>query len=174
MIHRLGPQHVLMGIISPKMPNRVSKFLIALLLISLSPVIIISVLLYFLWGAILYLVIWLTYKKQFVVFVYSNSPNWQDYMEREVLPYIQDRAVIMNWSERKKWKNSPAVLAFHYFGGQRNFNPMGIVFRPFRFAKTYRFYEAFKEFKRGEPNKVDELKRQLLRDLGRGSQLRQL
>jgi hypothetical protein len=98
--------------------------------------------------------------------VYSNSPTWKDYVEREILPRIQDHAVILNWSERRIWKNSLAVLAFRYFGGFRNFNPMGMIFRPFRFVKTYRFFEAFQEFKHGEPQKVEEIKRDLVASLG--------
>jgi hypothetical protein len=152
-----------MGIIFPKKRNGVSKVLIILLLIILSPILIISVLLYFLWGGILYLTIWLTAKKPFVVFVYSNSPTWKDYIEREILPHIQDRAVILNWSERRNWKDSLAVLAFRCFGGYRNFNPIGMVFRPFRFVKAYRFFEAFKH---GKLKRVEEIKRGFLDNLG--------
>jgi hypothetical protein len=155
-----------MGIISPKRLNAGSKALITLLLVILSPILIIAVFLYLLWGAILYMAIWLTWKKQFVLFVYSDSPTWKEHIEREILPYIRDRAVILNWSERRNWKSSLAVLAFRYFGGYRNFNPIGIVFRPFRFAKTYRFFEAFKEFKWGNPKAVEEIKNELLEILG--------
>jgi hypothetical protein len=153
-----------MGIISPK-KRKVSQALIGFLLLVLSPVLLVAILFYFLWGAILYIMIWITRKKQFVVFVYSNSPIWQNYMEREILPYIQDRAVILNWSERRNWKNSFAVLAFRYFGGVRNFNPIAIVFRPFHLVQTYRFFEAFKEFKHGNPGKVEEIKSELFRIL---------
>jgi len=155
-----------MGIISPKRLNAGSKALITLLLVILSPILIIAVCLYLLWGAILYIAIWLTWKKQFVLFVYSDSPTWKEYIEREILPYIQDRAVILNWSERRNWKSSLAVLAFRYFGGYRNFNPIGIVFRPFHFVKTHRFFEAFKEFKHGNLKKIEELKEELFETLG--------
>jgi hypothetical protein len=152
-----------MGIIAPKKP---SKILLASLLIILSPLLLIVVLLYFSWGAILYLFIWLRWRKQYAIFVYSESPIWKEYIEREILPHIQDRAVILNWSERRKWKNSLAVLVFRYFGGHRNFNPIGIVFRPFRFVKTYRFFEAFKDFKHGDAKRVEEIKRKLFDVLG--------
>ena len=155
-----------MGIISPKKLNTGSKAFITLLVIALSPILFIAVFLYVLWGAILYIAIWLTWKKQHVLFVYSNSPIWRDYIEREILPYIQDRAVILNWSERRQWKNSLAVLAFRYFAGYKNFNPIGIVFRPFHFVKTYRFFEAFKEFKHGDPKRVEEIKNELFEILG--------
>lgn len=151
-----------MGIIAPKKP---SKLLLASLLIILSPLLLIVVLLYFSWGAILYLFIWLRWQEQYAIFVYSESPIWKEYIEREILPHIQDRAVILNWSERRKWKNSLGVLAFRYFGGHKNFNPIGIVFRPFRLVKTYRFFEAFKEFKHGDPKKVEEIRRELFETL---------
>lgn len=154
-----------MGIIFPKKLNTASKALIALLLISLSPILIIAVLLYVLWGAALYMAVWLTWRKRLLLFVYSNSPTWKDYIEREILPRVKGRAVILNWSERKTWRNSLAVLAFRYFGGYRNFNPIGIVFRPFHLVKIYRFFEAFKEFKYGNPEKVEEIKKELFEAL---------
>jgi hypothetical protein len=57
-------------------------------------------------------------------------------------------------------------MAFHYFGGDRNFNPIGIVFRPLRFVRTYRFFEAFRDFKHGDASKVEEIKKQLFEMLG--------
>lgn len=155
-------QSALMGIISPKRSS-ISKTLITVLLIGLSPILIVVILLYFLWGAILYITIWLTQGQQFTVFVYSESPTWKEYIEREILPHIQGRATILNWSERRNWKNSLAILAFRYFGGSRNFNPIALVFQPFRFVKTYRFFEAFKH---GNVKRVEEIKRELFKILG--------
>lgn len=155
----------IMEIRSSKKLNAASKALFASLLLIISPILIVAIFLYFFWGAILYMAIWLNWRKQTVLFVYSDSPTWKDYIEREILPYIQDQAVILNWSERRNWKNSLAVLTFRYFGGYRNFNPIGLVFRPFRHVKTYRFFEAFKKFKHGEPREVEALKNSLLEHL---------
>lgn len=155
-----------MGIISPKQRSTGSKALIAFLLIIISPILVVAVLLDLLWGAILYLAIWLTWREKLIVFVYSDSPTWKDYIGREILPSLQGRAVILNWSERKKWKTSVAVLAFRYFGGHRNFNPIGMIFRPFHFVKIYRFFEAFKDFKHGDPKRVEDMKGKLFEDLG--------
>jgi hypothetical protein len=157
-----------MGIISPKRRIGSSKVFIISLLVIFSPILILVVSLYLLWGAMLYIMIWMTWKKQLILFVYSNSPTWKDYMEREILPYIQERAVILNWSERKRWKNSLAVFAFRYFGGDRNFNPMALVFRPFRFVKACRFFEAFKDFKHGDPQKVEKIKAEFFEMIGVG------
>lgn len=150
-----------MGIISPRDGSPASKALLTCLVIILSPLLILAVFVYLLWGAILYLAIWLTFRKQFAVFVYSDSPTWKDYIEGDILPYLGERAVVLNWSERRKWKISLPVLAFRTFGGYRNFNPIGIVIRPFRFAKTYRFFEAFQAFKHGDISKVDKIKTDL-------------
>jgi hypothetical protein len=150
-----------MGTISPKKLNIRSKAFIALLAITFSPFVIIAVLFYLLWGAFLYLAIWLTWKKPRVLFVYSNSPIWKAYIETEILPFIQDRAIILNWSERTNWKSSLAVRAFRYFGGYRNFNPIGMVFRPFHFVNAYRFFQAFKAFKHGDSRNVEQLKKGL-------------
>ena len=114
----------------------------------------------------LYLTIWLTRKGPFIIFVYSNSPIWQEYIENEILPDIKDHAVILNWSERRNWKSSLPVLAVRYFGGYRNFNPIGMMFRPFRLIKVYRFFKAFQEFKHGNVRGVEEIKREMLRELG--------
>ena len=153
-----------MGIISPKRQDLPSRALLVFLLLLFSPILLAGVLIYLLWGAILYAAIWLT-RKQLVVFVYSDSPTWKEYIESEILPYIQDRAVILNWSERRKWKNSLVALAFRYFSGYRAYNPIGLVFYPLHLVKTYRFFEAFKEFKHGNPEKVEEIKEELFRTL---------
>jgi hypothetical protein len=158
-----------MGIIAPKKLGRDRKVFFTLLFIGLSPILVIPVLLYFLWGAILYIAIWSTQRQPFIVFVYSDSPTWKDYITREILPDVRNHAIILNWSERRHWKNSLAVLAFRYFGGRRNFNPMGMVFRPFRAVKAYRFFEAFREFKHGDTKKVQEINRKLLADIKGGS-----
>lgn len=154
-----------MGIISPKKQGAGSKVLLALLLLFLAPILLVTALIYLLWGILLYAVIWLTRRKPFVVFVYSNSPNWKDYLEEEILPYLPVHTVILNWSERRTWKISLAVLAFRYFGEHRNFNPMAIVIQPFHFVKTYRFFEAFKDVKYGNNNQVENLKKQLFESL---------
>ena len=155
-----------MGIISPQKGSTRLKVLAISLLILFSPILIIGLILYLFWGIILYIAIWLTWRKQDILFVYSDSPTWKDYIEKEILPYIQERAIILNWSERKRWKNSFAVFAFRYFSGDRNFNPIALVFRPFHFVKAYRFFEAFKDFKHGDPQRVEKIKTELFEMIG--------
>jgi hypothetical protein len=85
------------------------------------------------------------------LFVHSNSPVWQDHIEKEILPRLPKRSIVLNWSERKKWRPSLAAMVFHHFGGYRDFNPLGVVIKPFRRAKVFRFHEAFAEYKHGKP-----------------------
>jgi hypothetical protein len=94
---------------------------------------------------------WWCVRGRDVLFVYSDSPIWHDYIEQHILPYLGERAVVLNWSQRKRWRFSIARLAFHHFGGYRQFNPLAVVFRPFRRSRVFRFWEPFKEFKHGRP-----------------------
>jgi hypothetical protein len=97
-----------------------------------------------------------------VLVVLSESPIWHDYMLAEVLPLVRHRAGVLNWSERKKWPRWSLVRhVFRTFRGERNFNPLVIVFRPFRRAEVLRFWQAFQEWKHGHRESVERLKRQL-------------
>jgi hypothetical protein len=117
------------------------------------------------YAALLYLSVclfWLPRGKN-VLAIYSDSPIWHEYMSTQILPLVSDRAVVLNWSERKRWKRfSLAVLVFRFFAGRRDFNPMVIVFRPFRRAQKIRFWPAFQDWKRGYTMPVDQLRQRLI------------
>jgi len=105
---------------------------------------------------LLYLSIWSLWSTRGIrlLFVHSNSPVWQDHIQNEILPRLPEGSIILNWSERKKWRLSLSIMAFHHFGGSRHFNPLGVVIKPFHRAKVFRFHEAFVDFKHGSPNKL--------------------
>jgi hypothetical protein len=106
--------------------------------------------------------VWLPRGKDVLV-VLSESPIWHEYMLAEILPPVQHRAVVLNWSERKRWPRwSFARHVFRTFKGERNFNPLVLVFRRFRRAKVFRFWQPFQEWKHGHKESVEGLKRQLL------------
>jgi len=88
-----------------------------------------------------------------LLLVYSNSPNWQRYVEETWLPKWGDRAVVLNWSERSKWRRPvpPEVALFRAFAGAREFNPLAIVV-PARGRKVhvFRFWLAFRDYKHGK------------------------
>ena len=106
--------------------------------------------------------LWLPRGKNVLV-VYSDSPIWHEYMTKEILPVVAERAVTLNWSERKKWsKRSLAVSIFYSFAGDREFNPLVIVFRLLRPALILRFWPAFKDRKYGRTESVERLREKLL------------
>lgn len=110
----------------------------------------------------LILLTWLPNGKD-TLLVYSQSPIWHDYMTTQILPLVKDRAIVLDWSERKKWRKfSLPVLAFRLLGGYRNFNPLVIHFRPLRRAKLFRFWSAFKDWKHGNTDAVEQLRRELV------------
>ncbi len=125
---------------------------------------------YVIGGFFLYLFIWWRWcgRGRYVLFVYSDSPIWHDYLEEHILPRLGERAIMLNWSRRSQWKRtSLPVLAFRYFGGSRKYNPMAVVFRPFRRARRFRFYEPFREFKHGKPEAVARMERDLFDLVGK-------
>jgi hypothetical protein len=114
-------------------------------------------------GLFLYLTVWCCWctRGRHVLFIYSDSPIWHDYVEVHMLPKLGGRAIILNWSERKRWRRTLPVLVFRYFGGYRSFNPMALVFRPFRLVREFRFYEPFKDFKHGNTEALVKMEAEL-------------
>jgi hypothetical protein len=146
----------------------VDVFKILLLLLFL-PVVLPLVLLYLLYSLSLYFLIWSLWlpKGKDVLFVSSDSPVWRDYMGTRVLPLVGDRAIVLNWSQRKQWSRwSLAPRVFRWVGGSAKFNPMVAVFRPFHLVKVFRFWPAFKARKHGQEEPLEEMVADLSRLLG--------
>jgi hypothetical protein len=109
-----------------------------------------------------------------VLFVYSNSPVWHQYIEKNILPRLPPNTMILNWSERRDWgRVSLAYAAFRVFGGSREFNPLAVVVRPLRWAKCFRFWKPFRDFKHGNPETLLRMERDLFDQLRHGSAERQ-
>jgi hypothetical protein len=105
-------------------------------------------------------------KGRLGILVYSDSPNWKEHIEREVLPRVREKLVVLNWTHRAQWQRTVEVLAFRHWRGERDFNPMAILFLPRKPVVTLRFRPAFKELKHGNPEPLRALEGALLRDLG--------
>ena len=113
---------------------------------------------------------------KYMLFVYSNSPNWKEYIEANILPRISSYAVVINWSERSKWEWEKKPLEFkvfqhwtgvrrYFFKGKkkwdgREFNPIAIIFVPWWRRKVLRFWQAFKDFKHGKKKSLTNLEAQ--------------
>jgi hypothetical protein len=97
------------------------------------------------------LVVWLPRGRR-VLFVTSDDATWKTHLDLNVVPRLPKTAVILDWSARARW--SPFQLGawlFRLWSGDRNFNPLAIVFRPWRGPKIFRFWSAFQELERGNP-----------------------
>jgi len=87
-------------------------------------------------------------RGRMILFVYSNSPNWQQYVEANLLPRFGHRALVLNWSERRHWSRWEGAF-FDRFAGSREFNPVVLVYRRGGGVDVIRFHQAFLDFKHG-------------------------
>lgn len=87
-----------------------------------------------------------------ILLVYSRSPHWQNYIETAWLPRVAPHAVVIDWSDRSTWPTRAPleIRAFRYWGGEREFNPMVVLFPRRGKVRTVRFWQAFRDFKHGK------------------------
>jgi len=150
--------------------NSITKSaMIGLILLFLTPLIVISILLGVIYSAFVEIYLRLKFlavvvsQKKFVLFIYSDSPVWKSYIENNILAQIQNQSIILNWSNRNKWsKLSWTVQSFKYWGGEKNFNPLAIVFCNFTKIKVFRFYTAFHDYKHGKVDSLQKIESQFL------------
>ena len=100
---------------------------------------------------------------RFLVFVYSDSPNWKEYIETRILPRIGAHAVLLNWSRRSEWRSRKPfeVKIFERWGGQREFNPLAIVIPPKGRVEVIRFWQAFRDAKHGKRSLLEKQEERL-------------
>jgi hypothetical protein len=147
--------------------GRWSPAVVVGLVIVLSPLVLILLVAYGIYAVLLHVLLWLLWGRR-VLFVYSNSPVWQSYIEEHLLPTLPHGSVVLNWSERRHWKRwSLASAAFRFFGGRREFNPLAVVVRPFHWSRTFRFWRAFRDLKHGKRESLEKIKAEFLSCLGR-------
>jgi hypothetical protein len=107
-------------------------------------------------------------KGRRILLVYSRSPVWEEYIEKNWLPLLAEHAMVLNWSDRATWKGrqSFAVWVFRHWAPSENFNPMAIVFPKLRPARRIGFYFAFRDWKHGKEEALKDAERQLFAYLG--------
>ena len=68
-------------------------------------------------------------KGKFILFVYSDSSNWKDYVETKILPRIENHSIILNWSKRREWelRMSLETKLFNHWAGSGEFTPTAMV-----------------------------------------------
>ena len=98
-----------------------------------------------------------------ILLVYSRSPVWQEYVERNWIPKLRDHAMVLNWSDRATWRSrsSFAVWVFRHWAPSENFNPMAIVFPRFHRARRVGFYHAFRDWKHGKTQALADAEKKL-------------
>jgi hypothetical protein len=144
-----------------------SAVVVGLVIVVLSPLVLILLVAYGIYATLLHVLLWLFWGRR-VLFVYSDSPVWQSYIEEHLLPALPDGSVVLNWSERRHWKRwSLASAAFRFFGGRREFNPLAVVVRPFHWGRTFRFWRAFRDFKHGKRERLEKIQAEFFASLGR-------
>ena len=151
--------------------TRLTWWQVALIVLLLPLVIVCAVaaaLLFLAWSVCLHIAIWTWWclRGRDVLFVYSDSPIWREYIETRVLPFLGPRATVLNWSHRKRWSLSLSRMAFYHFGGSRRFNPLAVVFKPFHRTRTFRFWEPFREYKHGRPAALQALQQEFFLSTG--------
>jgi hypothetical protein len=137
-----------------RLNNGLGILLFVCLLPILIPALLIAVALSKLYRLVLTLAAWilLCCRGAYVVFVYSDSPNWKEYIDVNILSKIQARSTVLNWSNHSTWKRFDLpVRIFYHFTGETEFNPVAIVFRPFHRTNVFKFWQAFKDLKHGKP-----------------------
>ncbi len=141
-----------------------SIFLLTVVVVLVLPFAIATLIAMAIYGVGLSVVVWLTWCTRGIdtLVVYSDSPNWHDYMVESVIPRLHGRSVVINWSERRSWKwHSLSVAVFRFFGGNREFNPMVVVLRPFAIPRTFRFWQSFRDRKHGNASSIHDVERRL-------------
>ncbi len=153
--------------VEAKRGRKMSDFIGILLVIVFLPLLIALGVCSLIYGIFLRLTIWAFYctRGTNVLFVYSDSPIWKDYLDQHVVPHLPDSTLRLNWSERSTWNRASfPVRIFRYFGGDKAFNPLAVVFHPFRKAKVFRFWQPFKDFKHGKAEALELLQADLLKE----------
>lgn len=155
--------------------NRANKsnwinLLVLLLIVLLSPLIFVVLLLWLLTRIGLNFLVWILWctRGKDILFIYSNSPIWHDYIEEHLIPYIKARSVLLNWSNRRHWFGALSLqsVVFRHFGGSKEYNPLAVYFRPFKPHRTFRFFNAFHDYKHGKPETLKRIESDFFSSVG--------
>ena len=96
-------------------------------------------------------------SNKFILFTYSESENWAQYIEENILPKISEHAVIINRTKQQDWKKEYGLerRALDSIAGH-GINPVALIFRNGYRTKTIAFYEAFRDMKHGKESAINQ------------------
>lgn len=105
-------------------------------------------------------------QEKYILFTYSDSPNWSEFIETNIIPKIEQHAIIINRTKNPNWKHQfkPEKRAIELWA-TLNANPLAIVFEPNGKTEPIEFYEAFRDLKHGKDKAINEKCTELLRAL---------
>jgi hypothetical protein len=103
-------------------------------------------------------------KGRTILFVYSDSSNWKDYIETNILPRIEACSIILNWSKRREWGSQMQLETklFNQWAGPGEFVPVAILFSPIGKPRTFRLWQPSDNPKQGKVRISKEVERALL------------
>lgn len=94
-------------------------------------------------------------KSKYILFIYSDSEHWAPYIEQNIIPKIQESAIIINRTKQQNWKQEyKAEYKAIAHWAHEDINPIALVFKPYRRVKSFRFYEAFRDYKHGKDSSL--------------------
>lgn len=106
-----------------------------------------------------------------LLLVYTASPRWQEYIEREWIPRWRERAVILN--RTKPWNaNDPAAQLWLATRGIREHTPLAAVVPARGPVRVVRFFNAFRDYKHGKDARLRAAERALEAALAEASRQR--
>lgn len=118
---------------------------------------------------------WLNFQVQrqwfpqgkWILFVYSNSPKWKDDIESTIIPKINSKSIILNWSEHKTWPKSLASKIFFYYSKTKKTKnkvsyPIAIIFKSLSRPKVIELRQAYRDFNLHRNNNILTLKKELI------------
>ena len=91
-------------------------------------------------------------KGKVILFVYSDSSNWKDYIEAKILPSLEGCSVVLNWSKRREWGSRMQLETklFNQWAGPGEFVPVAILFSPIGKTRTFRLWKLSENPKHGK------------------------
>ena len=106
-------------------------------------------------------------KGKFILFVYSDSSNWKEYVEAKLLPRIEVHAVVLNWSKRREWETRMRFekKLFDQWAGSGEFTPTAIVLPVFGKVRVFRLWPSPQHLKQRKESVSKEAEQALLKTL---------